>query len=313
MMIDRNAAVTPNRYESPLLRRTIGRRIGRADRDDMLRAFLWASEVRIADEVAAAWRELHEDLKREVRDAERREGRLGWKRSDQVAIDCHAAAGELLTGLREESRSAAEAVEHCAELTGEFQDCLGLDLKVRRDTLADVRIALAALNDDLPAARERFRELLNGDRTELQELADLERTRLDATGPTLQQMDEMQQDQFDAIVRAAMERSGFQALQRAPRVIEVFRDDAKWGLVYCAHTHNPGPEGKIDVRDLATAQRLATDGDFNGVLMVSNLQYISRAGLRYIPGMTCSVKRMHRFELQQWIEWNMPLRALKVA
>ncbi|MGW6857789.1 hypothetical protein [Streptomyces xanthophaeus] len=309
MMIDPNADVTPNRYESPLLRRTIGRRIGRASRDDMLRALLWASEVRIADEVSDAWHQFHQQLNRAVQEAERRQAQLSWQQNNQVVSSCRTAVTKLLEGLREDCLNAAEAAEHCTELTRQLKQCLGAAPSDRRDLLADIRIALASLHDDLPAARDRFKKLMDEDRAELHGLAILEQKRLDATGPTLLALGRMQQDEFDAVIQRALERSGFLALHRSPRVIEVSRAGRK-GLVYCANTQAPKPDGMVHLRDLVAAQRLATAGDFGTVLLVSNLPYISRAALRYIDTMSCSVEQLDSFDLQQWIEWGMPLRSV---
>ncbi|MEU3408931.1 hypothetical protein ABZ766_33985 [Streptomyces sp. NPDC006670] len=312
MMIDRNADVTPHRYESPLLRRAIGRRIGHADRDDMLRALLWSTEVRIAAEVTLGWRELFGELRQEVQAAERRRDRLSWQGSDQVARRCRKAAIKLLIALQEEQRNAAEAIDHCMDLTDEFRNCLGTATDDRQEPLADARGALAALNDELSAARSRFTDRMDEDRKELHRLAELERKRRDAPGPTIRQLDGMQQDEFDTIVQQALERSGFRTRHRAPRVIEVSRGRGR-GLVYCANVQEPDTEKMVHVRDLVAVQRLAEVSGTGSVLLVSNLPYISRAALRHLEGMSCDVKHVDRFDLQQWIEWGTPLQALEAS
>ncbi|MFD7096408.1 hypothetical protein [Streptomyces xanthophaeus] len=309
MMIDPNADVTPNRYESPLLRRTIGRRIGRASRDDMLRALLWASEVRIADEVSDAWHHFHERLNRALQEAERRQNLLSWEPDDRVVGGCRTAVTTLLAGLRQECHSAAEAAEHSTELARELKDWLGAPPGDRADLLTDTRVALASLHGDLPAARDRFKALMDENKAELHDLAILEQKRLHATGPSLLELGAMQQDEFDAVIQRALERSGFQTLHREPRVIEVSRAGRK-GLVYCANTQTPKTDEMVHLRDLVSVQRLATAGDFGIVLLVSNLPYMSRAALRFIDTMSCSVEHLDSFDLQQWIEWGMPLRAV---
>lgn len=266
----------------------------------------------MADEVTLAWRELYGELRQEVQAAERRRDRLSWQGSDQVARRCRKAAIKLLIGLQEEQRNAAEAIDHCMDLTDEFRNCLGTAADDEQEALADTRRALAALNDELPAARSRFTDRMDEDRKELHRLAELERKRLDAPGPTIRQLDGMPQDEFDTVVQRALERSGFRTRHRAPRVIEVSRARGR-GLVYCANVQEPDAEEMVHVRDLVTVQRLAEADGTGNVLLVSNLPYISRAALRYLEGMTCAVKHLDRSDLQQWIEWGTPLQALEAS
>ncbi|MGW8355564.1 hypothetical protein [Streptomyces wedmorensis] len=114
MIIDRNAGVTPNRYQSQPLRRTIGKRIGRADRDDMLQALLWGSEVRIADDLVLAWRQFRQELERKKQEAQLRRDKTRW-RLDQVAVLAHEEADKLLKKLAEEDFEAEEALAECEQ------------------------------------------------------------------------------------------------------------------------------------------------------------------------------------------------------
>ncbi|MFE5095957.1 hypothetical protein ACFRCI_37850 [Streptomyces sp. NPDC056638] len=315
MIIDRNASVTPNRFESPWLRRTMGKRIGRAGRDDMLRALLWVSEVRMADGTAAAWREFHQELERELAEAKRRRDRLSWQRSDQIAADCYEAAKELADQLWEERQGAAEALKQCEDIAQGFSSRLGLDLFDEERALPDTRAALAVLNDHLPPARQRFNKLISDDQQVLHRLGKREERKRQSAGKpglTIEQLDAAEQDEFDDAIRQALERSGFQASSREPRTIEV-TSDGETGLVFCANVQHPACDETTDVRVILTAQRLATANGLRGVVVISNLRYISRAANMLCEGTTPSVRLMQRFELQRWVEWGVPLRNVLVT
>lgn len=310
MIIDRNAGVTPNRYESPWLRRTVGKRIGRADRDDMLRALLWVTEVRAADNVATAWREFKRELDRESTEAGRRRGQTSWQRSEQVAVGCHEAADKLADALWQEQQEAADAAEQCEDIAQELSTWLGVTFGDEQSELPDTRAALALLNDHLLSARQRLTELMSRDQKELHRLAKLEekkRQAASARGTTIEMLDAASQPEFDDAIRQALQRLGYQAQSREPRVLEVTRDGAT-GLVFCANIQRPKYDEANDVRMILTAQRLAKASGFDGVLIVSNLKYVSRPAHRLLQEAPPSVQMMQRFELQRWIEWGMPLR-----
>ncbi|MFE5199889.1 restriction endonuclease [Streptomyces sp. NPDC056601] len=309
MIIDRNASVTPHRFESPRLRRTIGKRLGRADRDDMLRALLLVSEVRMAGNITAAWREFYQKADREFEDAGRRRDRLSWRRSDQVAVGCCKAAGDLAAKLWGERQEAAEALEQCEQIAQGFSSRVGLNHDGQTD-LADSRAALAVLNDYLTPARQRFNALLADDCEALHSLARREERKRESAGTlrsTIEQLDSMAQEDFDDAIRQALENSGFQTSSREARVIDVTRGGGK-GLVFCANVQNPASSDTTDVRAILTAQRLALSSSLAKVLVVTNQQYISRAADRLTVETSPSIRLIQRFELQQWVEWGMPLR-----
>ncbi|MFG3532777.1 hypothetical protein ACGF8B_39630 [Streptomyces sp. NPDC047917] len=310
MIIDRNANVTPNRFESPWLRRTIGKRIGRANRDDMLQALIWVTEVRIADDVAQGWSELHMRLHRECTDAEKRRDRLLRQRSDQIASGCHAAASELADELREELQGAAEALMQCAAIRERFSKRLGLDLDSDGGLPPDTRAALGVLDDQLHSAKERFGALVSRDREALHRLAERERYKrrsASTPGRTMSHMDALNQDGFDSVIQQALECSGFQAIRRGPRVIEATRNGAR-SLVFCANVLYPSAHGTTGVRMILTAQRVAAADAFQRLLVISNLPFISRPADRIMEERTPSARLMQRNELQQWVEWGIPLR-----
>lgn len=311
MIIDRNAGVTPNRYASARLRRAVGKRIGRASRDDMLRALLWVSEVRTAGDVTDAWRQLHQELDRELTEAERRRNQTSWKHSSQIAVACHEAAKTLAEELWCERQEAWEALQQCEDITQEFSMRLGVGCDLEEQpALPEARAALGALNDHLPPARQRFTKLLSDDRHELHRLAELEERKRQSRsrpGVTIEQLDAMEQQEFDDAVRQALEHTGLQVSSRGPRILEVSRDGAK-GLVFCANTQRPARDETTHIRMIIAAQRLARTGDLARVLVISNDKYISRPAHRLCEEDTPSVVLVQRFELQRWIEWGIPLR-----
>ncbi|MEU8764602.1 restriction endonuclease [Streptomyces sp. NPDC048659] len=306
MIIDRNAGVTPNRYQSPLLRRTIGRRIGRADRDDMLRALLWVNEVQMAGDLTAAWRELHSRLDRETKEAERRRDRQSWETFDQVGVGTRTAAQELADKLWSERYEALEALEECERVTEKLGECLGMDYG---DEQAGLRTVLAVLNDQLQLANERLGDLISADKAELHGWAKLEQHRRNAavrTGVTLEQLDKMDQQEFDRAIQDALERSGFHVTSNKPAVLEVSRE-TETGLVICANSRNPARDQKTDIERIVDAQRLAEERGASGVLVISNLRYVSHPAHRLLQDVKPKIRLVQRFGLQQWIEWGMPL------
>lgn len=280
----------------------------------MLRALLVVSEVRIADRITAAWRELHEALDREIHEAERRRDRLHWRQSDQVAVACCHAARELADKLWEERQGANEALAECKDITDRLSSRLGVELTGESSEVSDTRAALVVLNEGLQPARQRFDTLISNDQEALHHLAQHEERWRHSTDPgiTLEQIDGMEQDAFDDAIKQALERSGFQASWRQARVIEV-TDDGEAGLVYCANVNRPAREDLTQVRAILTAQRLARQRDLRRVMVVTNQRFISRLANRLMDKTTPSVVLVQRFALQQWLEWGMPLRDVLAA
>ncbi|MER5747165.1 restriction endonuclease [Streptomyces sp. NPDC002225] len=306
MIIDRKAGITPNRYQSYHLRRTIGRRIGRADRDDMLRALLWMSEVRVASDLTAEWRELHRKLDRETTAAEGRRSRNSWDTSDQVGESTRAVAKDLADELWSERYEAREALKECERVAEKISGRLGMD---HSDERTDLRAVLSVFKDQLQLANERLSDLLAKDKAQLHGLAELEQHRraLGArTGVTLEQLDKMDRQEFDRVIEDALERSGFKVTFNGPAVLEVSRGTGT-GLVICANSQNPDCDQKIDVEQVVNVQRLAEEREVGTVLLVSNLRYFSHPAYRLLQELKPDITGIQRFELQRWIEWGMPL------
>ncbi|MFF2902422.1 hypothetical protein [Streptomyces sp. NPDC057966] len=311
MIIDRNANVTPNHYESPWLRRTIGKRIGRASRDDMLRALIWVSEVRIADDAAQGWRRLLQHLHRERTDAKRRQDELAWQRSDQIGGGCYEAASRLADELKNEQQGATEALMQCEAIRERFNKRLGLDLDGEEGIPPDTRAALAVLDDQLQSAKERLDALVSRDRETLHQFAERERYKRQSArtpGWTIAHADALGQDEFDDVIRETFERAGILTTRLGPRAIEITKNGTT-GLAFCANVQNPGPHETIDVRMILTAQRLASADNFQALLVISNLRHASRVASRIIEDRTPSARLMQRHGLQRWVEWGMPLRS----
>lgn len=309
MIIDRHASVTPHRFETPWLRRTIGKRIGRADRDDMLHALLLVTEVRMANRITVAWREFHAELDRETKDAERRRDSSTWN-NDQVAVGCRAAARLLADKLGEERLGAGESLTECEAITERLGRRMGVSLVDDSSDTTDTRAALAALNEYLVAARQQFATLLAEDRAALHSLARqevLKRERARELAPTITQIDAMDQDAFDDAVQQKLEHSGFRVTSRQPKALLVTRK-GKRGLVYCVTVPVAETDVPTQVREIAAAQRLAKSQDLSVVLVVTNQRFISRPAEKYRAEANPSVLLMQRTELQRWIEWGMPLR-----
>jgi hypothetical protein len=277
----------------------------------MLRALLWVSEVRTAGDVTGAWREFHQELNRELTEAERRRDRMAWQRSSQIAVACHEAAKSLAEELWCERQEAQEALQQCEGIAQEFSTRLGVGHDFEpQGAPPETRAALGVLNDYLLPARQRLTKLLSDDRHELHRLAELEERKRQSgsrPGVTIEQLDAMEQQEFDGAVRQALEHAGLQVFPRGPRILEVSRDGEK-GLVFCANTQRPAQDETTHIRMIIAAQRLARASDLDRVLVVSNVRYVSRPAYRLCEEETPSVVLVQRFELQRWIEWGIPLR-----
>ncbi|MFF7780370.1 restriction endonuclease [Streptomyces tanashiensis] len=313
MIIDRNAGVTPNRYQSQPLRRTIGKRIGRADRDDMLQALLWVSEVRIADDLVLTWRRFRQAIEREKQEAQLRRDKTRWQ-LDQVTVLAHEAADKLLKELADEVLEAGQALAECEQALQALRNRLGKSPHYEQDRLSDLRTVLSALSDQLPTAKERLAALLTMDIERLRPLAELEQRQSQApieTSVPLHQIDDMKQDDFEQVIRRALERSGYHIVSAAPKALEVARE-AFNGIVFCDHARRPASNQSTGVEQIAAAQRLAAERGYSSVLVISNLRFISHPAHRLTESREPAVEMIQRFDLQRWLEWGEPLNDLVV-
>ncbi|MFJ3638026.1 hypothetical protein [Streptomyces sp. NPDC090112] len=291
-----------------MLRRTIGRRLGRSDRDDMLRALLWVSEVRMASDLAAGWRELHGTLERETTEAESRRDRLAWEDSDQVGRRTRAQAKKLADKLSDEQFEAQLALEECVRVVDKLAHRIGTE---HQDDQQVQRVVLAVLNDQLKSANMRLGALLSEDRENLHKLAELEQLRRAGTGTALQQIDAMQLTEFRWFTQQALEREGFTCMQAGAQVLEVTRGGIK-GIVFCDHIRQPPQDRMTDIEAVSTAQSLAAARGYDSVLMVSNLRFISQPAHRLSESRKPEIEMIQRFDLERWIEWGLPFNELEV-
>lgn len=313
MIIDRNADVTPNRYQSQPLRRTIGKRIGAADRDDMLQALLWVIEVRIADDLALAWRQFRQEIEREKQEAQLRRDKTRWQ-VDQMSVLAHEASDKLLKELAEEGYEAEQALAECEQALQALRGRLGESPRCEQDRLSDLRAVLSVLSDQLPTAKQRLATLLSQDMKRLHPLAELEQRQRQAPIETcipLHQIDDMKQDDFEEVIQQALERSEYHIVSAAPKTFEVARE-AFSGIVFCDHARHPAPNQSTGVEQIAAAQRLAAERGYSSVLVISNLRFISHPAHRLTESREPGVEMIQRFDLQRWLEWGEPLNDLVV-
>ncbi|MFI8164089.1 hypothetical protein ACIF6I_33405 [Streptomyces microflavus] len=307
MIIDRNASVTPNRYEAPWLRRTIGKRIGRANRDDLLSAFVWVAGVRLAEELTGEWREFCFQLDRELRDAEQRQSVLRWRLDDQVADLCHTYSSKVADALGDEHFWAEQSLSQCEQIAHELSGRLGLKLGDEYEACRDTHLSLGILSAQLETARQRVDKVMGRYRRKSHALAEVEELQQrDAAAPTLTQLDAMTPDQFDEVIREALERSGFRTKSCGPRLTEISRED-ETRLVYSDHVQDPKADETTDLRSMVRAQRAAEASGFDAVLTITNLKYISHPAQRHIENTAPTVHLVQRRELQRWVQWEMPL------
>ncbi|MFH9568489.1 hypothetical protein [Streptomyces globisporus] len=309
MIIDRHASVTPNRYEASWLRRSIGKRLGRADRDDLLAALAWVTEVRLAEGLAEEWREFCAHLNREQDDAENRRNLLAWTSDDQLADHMGERASKVADALSEEHHEAKQCLNQSKQIAQAASHRLGLGPGEGNEACRETRVSLGILAAQLEAGRQRVDQLMSEYRGKAHELAELEALHQRSTNtPTLAQLDAMTSDQFDAVTRKRFERSGWQTKACGPRITEISRDDERQ-LVYSAHVQNPGENETSDVRSMVRAQFAARAAGFDAVLAITNLKYISHPAHRYNEEAGLTVELAQRNELQRWIQWEMPLES----
>ncbi|MFJ4858663.1 hypothetical protein [Streptomyces sp. NPDC088730] len=308
MIIDRNAGVTPNRYETSSLRRAIGKRLGRADRDDVLSSFIWVAEVRLAEELTANWRDFCDQLSREMNDANARKARLSWQfDDDQVADRCQTYASKVADKLSDEHFEAQQALQQCHDIAREIGGRLGLKADRRDAHQDDTQLSLGIFHAQLAAAQARVEKIMGRYRQKTHELAKLEEhQKRGAATPTLTKLDAMTSDQFDEVIRQAFGRSGFQTTDLGCRITEISRGTEK-ALVYSAHVQQPEHKEITNLRSMVRAQRAAEAAGFDAVWAITNLKFISHPAHRHIEETVPAVHLIQRPELQRWIQWEMPL------
>ncbi|MGW8355565.1 hypothetical protein [Streptomyces wedmorensis] len=172
--------------------------------------------------------------------------------------------------------------------------------------MSDLGTALSALSDQLSMAKDRLATLLAKDSMRLHPLAELEQRQRAAPTETrtpLHQIDDMKQDDFEQVIRQALEWSEYHIVSAAPKAFEVARDAFK-GLVFCDHARHPALKQCPGVEQIAAAQRLAAERGYSSVLVISKLRFISHPAHRLTEGRAPAVEMIQRFDLQRWLEWG---------
>ncbi|MEV6319150.1 restriction endonuclease [Streptomyces sp. NPDC051776] len=326
MIIDRAARVTPTRFVDRDLRREIGWLIGKANRDDALRAFLWVSECRIAHEILQAWKEHIDVLDREYENADYRQASTAHPRSwepdprDQISRACHSASSTLAAKLNRELGEAKEAERECDEVLDQLSRQLGkLPMKVPVPGSSGVTLldALVPLRQQLAEARARLTALIAQDREELKELAlhEHSRRRSAASGSAvfLHDIDGMRPREFVSLVEALLRRDGFEtARPEGAGVDGLVSATCSRGhsLLFSAHRVSgprgwrPEPADALGAPDLHTVRLAAERLRFDDLVVVTNGSF-SAPARRYAEEHDMCL--WDRSELQRWAEWEGPL------
>ncbi|WP_138909247.1 restriction endonuclease [Streptomyces chryseus] len=324
MIIDRAAGVTPTRFVDRGLRKEIGRLIGAASRDTMLRAFLWVSECQIAQEICEEWEAHASQLDRELRDAVERQAATvapsySWiaDSRDQITKGCHEASSALVVKLEDESAEARQAHQECTQVLFELSCQLGQrgtqTLPVADSCGTPLLDTLGPLREQLDASRKRFAALVAQDREELHELAILEESRQRSadrgSSVSLHRIDASPSSEFVDLVKSLLERDGFQT--RCPGgvgsevlVLATCRE-GHTSLVRVHHVR--GTEGwkpeptEMSTPKLHAALLVAKQHGADDVTVVTNRDF-SRPARRYADEHDMSL--LDRNDLQRWAVWG---------
>ncbi|WP_158711326.1 restriction endonuclease [Streptomyces sp. NRRL S-1824] len=326
MIIDRTAGVTPTRFADRRLRQEIGALIGKADRDDMLRTFLWVSECRIAEEVCTAWKNHLDGLEREFQEADRRRAATGsptWRTDTRDAITkaCHLTSSTLAATLQQELNEAVAAHKECTQVLYLLSCRLGRTPTARvpdTDAAGFPRLdGLAVLRDQLVGAVSRLENLLGQDHETLHDLALQEFHRRqsahsDSSVP-LHSIDSMPASEFVSLVESLLDRAQFRTTRpggaNSKALISAVCPDGHT-IVFVAHRVRgprgwpPEPAEQMSATDVHTARLLGERGDPNLVVVVTNGGF-SAPARRYAA--EHDLHLLDRSDLQRWAEWQDPL------
>lgn len=328
VIIDRAAGVTPNRFLDKGLRQEVGRLIGKATRDDMLRTFLWVSECQIAHDICEAWAKHISVLDRELREAVQRQADTrsrsyswGYDSRDQVTKDCHQAAMALADGLRQERNEAGQAHHECTQVLFELSSHFGMPL-TKRVPIADTSGAplldtLGPLRKQLDAARSRLAVLITEDREVLHELALRESYRrqslTDESPVSLTDIDSMKPSVFVELAEAMLQRDGFQTARPVGAgSAAVVSATCPRGHALLLSTHRvqrpygqtPEPAAMVGTPALYTVRAITERLKVDLVVVVTN-GHFSEPARRY--GDENDMWLLARRDLQWWAEWREPL------
>ncbi|MEV6774738.1 restriction endonuclease [Streptomyces syringium] len=327
-MIDRNAGVVPTHYSDPGLRKAVGELIGRADRDDLLRALILVSECRMAQDIGNAWAAHVAMLEREAAEAERRADGTkppGYGPDPRNPVDkgAHRAGTRLKEGLARELCEAREAHQECVSTLDDNTYTLGhLPVAQAPGDLQepDLLDAMAALRDQLRTAQQRFTEIMNRDRVTLHDLALQEEYRRSSIGAEesvhLRDIDRMDPGTFAHLVELLLQRDGCQtqrpAATQAGQMIAATADGGRRLTFFARRVDDPrdssmgwttGPASDISTTDIHRMHRLAAQCTDDSLIVVTNGGF-SRPARRYAAQHRIGL--LGRDALLRWAQWQEP-------
>ncbi|MFJ3793611.1 restriction endonuclease [Kitasatospora sp. NPDC090091] len=298
MIIDRDARVVPPRSSHRAISRAMGRLIGKSDRDDQLRAFLWVGQCRIARGVEDGWEGHIARLERELSEARRREShRYEFNEvKDFQRSECRGAASDVCEQVRAELDEACEALEECRQ--AQWLTSTALD-------------DLAPLDHQLSEAVERLDLLLSRDRERLHLLALREeyyRRRKTRSGAlTLGGIDVLKLEGLTRLVRDLLKEDGWTELSEHPSRagIIVAQSEAGHTAAVCVQGSMwPEKERGFNVAAIQRARQMTAHLEADAVVMVRN-GVPTRPGRRYAQ--THAVTLVDRDTLMRWAVWRFPL------
>ncbi|WP_329202785.1 MULTISPECIES: restriction endonuclease [unclassified Streptomyces] len=310
MIIDRDANVTPHRYQHAVVRKEMGRLIARGDKDDLLACLLWTGECRIAETICKAWEDHVGWLRKERDEAKHRsQSRLGhW---DQVSIDCRAAASDLQEGLEIELVEAKQALAEATVLSSEISEHFGLNLEARAQAEKAhgyTLDTLAILRNQLEQAQSRLADLLAHDRRQLHDLAITESFKRRAERTlTLAQIDQMSATAFRELVQQLLATDVHPVVTPVGRSLLASLGSGRRISVTAKHVRRSQagglPNDAVSTSVVHEAHRAAVSADAEAIVVTNGT--ITQPALRYAAAN--QVRLIDRTKLQRWAEWGEPM------
>ncbi|MFE9468766.1 restriction endonuclease [Streptomyces virginiae] len=309
MIIDRDANVTPHRYEHAVVRKEMGRLIARADKDDLLACLLWTGECRIAETICKAWEDHAAWLCKEMDEAKHR-SQSRFFHWDQVSIDCRAAASDIQESLEIELVEAKQALAEATLLSSEISGHFGLDLEARaqaekaRGYTLDT---LAILRNQLEQAQSRLADLLAQDRRRLHDLAITESFKRRAERTlTLTQIDQMSATAFRELVQRLLANDGHPVVTAGHSLLASVGSGRRISITvkHVRRSQAGGlPNDAVGTFVLHKAYRAAVSADTEAIVVTNGT--ITQPALRYAAAN--QVRLIDRSKLQRWAEWGEPM------
>ncbi|MFG2919022.1 restriction endonuclease [Kitasatospora sp. NPDC048298] len=281
----------------------MGRLIGKAGRDDQLRALIWIGQCRIAQRVVDGWEGHVVQLRRELEASRERSSQRGFRWESMFDSvkgfqmrQCEEAADDLTGRLEAELGEAEEAMVESQQSMKNINSALD---------------RLAPLEHQLREARERMADLLREDRERLHLLALREehfrRQRTDRTVRTLAVLDALAPKDLAALVQDLLREEGWAPLctRMARTVVITARQPAGHTIAIClplGARHEKKPH--LNVADVQDARRAAAETGTDSVVVMGTGTATGPAR-RYADSRRIALMDRDRFE--QWAILRCPL------